>query len=198
MGYGQFCLYGGDKNLLLDIKNSLANCGYVYVGRIKETCNILKSIRRHSPDLIIIEVSNLFREIRPMLQVIDEETLAACILVLDSRDPEIIEFLRRSKVISYATKPVFAEFVRQITDLSLMNYSRVLNYEQEVRKLNETLESRKTIEQAKWILVERNRISESEAYEVIRKKSRDNRITMTETAEAIILTEGITQDFYSA
>jgi response regulator NasT len=59
-----------------------------------------------------------------------------------------------------------------------------------VKKLNDTLESRKAVEKAKWILVEKEGYTESEAYEAIKKKSRNNRITMKEIAEAIILTRG--------
>lgn len=182
---------GEDKSTLSNIKNILVSSGNIYIGGIKETCNVLRIIRRSPPQLIIIEVMNNFKELKPLLEVIDEETLAACILVLDQRNDEVVEFLRNSKVISYVVKPVIDESVVQIVDLSLMNYSRILNYEQKLKKLNETLESRKALEQAKWILAEQQGISEAEAYEAIRKKSRNSRMTMRKTAEAIILTRGI-------
>ncbi|MFZ5986536.1 MAG: ANTAR domain-containing response regulator, partial [Bacillota bacterium] len=62
---------------------------------------------------------------------------------------------------------------------------------QKVKKLNDTLESRKIVEKAKWILVEQNGLSEAEAYEAIKKKSRDNRMPMKSIAEALILTRGM-------
>ena len=190
MEYGKFILAGEDKKTLATIKNALVASGHIFTGYSKEPYNILRHIRNLTPDLVIIEVGNNFRELRNTLDVIDEEILAACILVLESRNEDVFHFLRNSRVMTYITKPVFDEVVAQIADIVLMNYSRVLEYENKVKKLNDTLESRKVVEKAKWILVEQQKISESEAYEIIKKKSRDNRLPMREIAEAIILTRG--------
>lgn len=186
----KFIVAGEDKKVLAGIKNTLTANGYIFVGYSKETYNLLRYIRNCKPDLVIIEVRNRFDELKPLLEVIDEEILTSCILILEIRSDEILEFLKRARVITYLTKPVFDEVVLQIVDISLMSYDRVIEYEQKVQKLNDTLESRKVVEKAKWLLVKNDGYSESEAYGVIRKKSRDNRMTMRNIAEAIILTRG--------
>lgn len=183
-------LVGEDKKVLANIKNALSASGHIFVGYSCEPNNILRHIRRLTPDLVIVEVNNNFREIRQSLDVIDEEILAACILVLDTRNDEVFDYLRNSRGMTYISKPVFGEVVIQIADIVLMNYKRVLEYENKVKKLNETLESRKVVEKAKWILVKQQCITEDEAYEIIRKKSRDNRMPMKDIADAIILTRG--------
>ncbi len=53
--------------------------------------------------------------------------------------------------------------------------------------IQEELQSRKKIERAKEIIMERNQISGDEAYRWIRKRSMDSRKTMLEVAEAILL-----------
>ena len=55
------------------------------------------------------------------------------------------------------------------------------------RVIQEELESRKKIERAKGILMKEEKISEEEAYLKIQRYSMDNRKTMREIAEAIIL-----------
>lgn len=57
--------------------------------------------------------------------------------------------------------------------------------------IKEELETRKVIEKAKGILMEQEGMTEGEAYERIRTYSMDNRKTMREVSEAIVLTEGI-------
>lgn len=190
MEYSKFILNGEDKVTLSNIKNTLASNGHIYIGYTKETSSILKHLRSCLSDLIIIDVQKKFREIKQLLEVIDEELLAACILILENRNDDIIDFLRDSRVISYVTKPIVEEALLQVIDMSLINYSRVLNYELRVRKLNGILESRKIVDKAKWILVEKDGFTETEAYEAIQKKSRDNRMPMREIAEAIIITRG--------
>lgn len=190
MDYGKFILAGEDKKTLAGIKNALAANGHIYIGYSKEPVNILRHIRNCSPDMVIIEAYNNFKELRNTLEVIDEEILAACILILDGKNDDILGFLRNSRVMTYITRPVFDESILQVVDLSLMNFKRVLDYEQKVKKLNDTLESRKVVEKAKWLLIEKEGYSEAEAYDAIKKKSRDNRMPMRNIAEAIILTRG--------
>jgi len=59
------------------------------------------------------------------------------------------------------------------------------------RVIQEELETRKKVERAKGILMKSEQISEEEAYERIRKFSMDNRRTMREVAEAIILADEV-------
>lgn len=191
MEYGKFVLAGEDKKVLSVIKHTLTANGYIFTGYSQELFNVLRLIRRHTPDLVIIDPGNSFIEIKQVISVIDEEILSACILVLSKRNDEIVDYLMKTRIISYITKPVFDENLLQITDISVMNLKRVLEYEKKVKQLNENLESRKVVEKAKWILVEQKGLKEEEAYEMIRKKSRDNRVPMKSIAEALILTNGL-------
>lgn len=122
--------------------------------------------------------------------MLDEEMVAACILVLDAPNEDVFDFLRGSRAVSYIMKPVVESAVVQVADISLINYRRVLEYEEKIKKLSTTLEDRKIVEKAKWILVEKDGFTETEAYEAIKKRSRDNRMPMREIAQAIILTRG--------
>lgn len=186
----KFVLAGEDNNLLVRFKNILSSNGMIYTGYSKEPCNILRMVRTHLPEYIVIDVGKNFPKLRPILEIIDEEMLGACTLVLDIKNDEVAEFLHNSKVMTYVTKPVFEEIINQIAELSILNFKRVWEYEQKVKKLNDSLENRKIIEKAKWILVEEKGLSEAEAYELIKKTSRDNRIPMRYIADAIILTRG--------
>lgn len=187
MRCAKFILCGGSRNTFAGIKNALSSDGHIFLGYSNKPFNILRHIRNLNPDMIIVEVKNNFRELRPILQIIDEEIMAACILLLDSRSDEIFDFLRRTRVITYIIKPAFEDVLHQTVDISLINFTRVLDYEKRIEKLNNSLESRKVIEKAKWLIVEQQGLSEAEAYEIIRKRSRDSRIPMRDIAEAIII-----------
>ncbi|MEA3305816.1 MAG: ANTAR domain-containing protein [Candidatus Omnitrophota bacterium] len=57
----------------------------------------------------------------------------------------------------------------------------------ETRVIKEELEARKAVERAKGILMKQENLNENEAYGKIRKYSMDNRRSMREVSEAIIL-----------
>jgi response regulator NasT len=60
---------------------------------------------------------------------------------------------------------------------------------QEKLAAQEALESRKTIERAKGILMKKRGMTEPEAFREIQKQSMDRRKTMKEIAEAVLLAE---------
>ncbi|KNY30051.1 ANTAR domain-containing response regulator [Pseudobacteroides cellulosolvens] len=190
MDCSKFIISGEDKRTLTLFKNILVSSGHVFIGYLKEPTNLLRCIRTNVPDFIIVEATNDFSELKRVLEIIDDEILAACVVVMNTKNDKIIEFIKGKRVLSYITKPVYEEPALQVIDMSLLNYSRIIEYERKVKKLNETLESRKIVEKAKWILVQKDGYTEEAAYEVIRRKSRDNRIPMKEIAEALILTKG--------
>ncbi len=57
--------------------------------------------------------------------------------------------------------------------------------------IQEELESRKKIEKAKGILMKKNKLSEAEAFNLLRKSSMNKRVSMKEIAEAVILSDEI-------
>ena len=59
------------------------------------------------------------------------------------------------------------------------------------RIIQEELKSRKKIERAKEIIMERSKISGDEAYRWIQKRSMDSRKSLLEVAEAILLANEI-------
>lgn len=190
MVFSKFIVAGEDKKALLSVKNALTESGHIFAGYSRDVAGILRSARSLTPDLVIIDVRGSFGFIRPLIEIIDEELLTAVILLLDSRSDEIFDFIAKTRIVTYIAKPVFSEVVQQIADISMANFRRITEYEDRVKKLNDSLESRKSVEKAKWILVEQDGLSEEEAYNVIRKKSRDNRVPMRNISDAIIMTRG--------
>ncbi|MDP4094915.1 MAG: ANTAR domain-containing protein [Bacillota bacterium] len=190
MEFYKFIICGEDKRTLAGMKNMLCSSGHLFLGYSQETTNVIRHIRKVSPDLVILEVNRSFADLRHIIEIIDEELLSAVILVVDVSNDEISEFLHKSRIVTFTAKPVMEEAFLQIVDVSMLNYHRIIEYEQKIRQLNESLESRKVVEKAKWILVKCDGLSENEAFEIIRKKSRDNRMPMREIAEAILMVRG--------
>lgn len=61
--------------------------------------------------------------------------------------------------------------------------------QQEIQKLKSTIEDRKKIEQAKWILVKTKKLSEEEAHKLLQTSSRRQNKSIRDMAEAIITGE---------
>ncbi len=192
MEYARFILCGQDKKLLSGVKNVLSTNGHIFTGYSSNPSSLIRQVRSSQPELVILGITGNFKDFRPAADVIDGDLLAACLLLLESRDEEVFDFLRASRTATYMAKPVFDEVLLQIADIAIINYKRVLDYEDKLKQLNTTLENRKVIEKAKWLLVEQEGMTEEEAFNALRKKSRDNRMAMRDIAEAILIARGNT------
>ncbi len=82
------------------------------------------------------------------------------------------------------------ELLSIIADVAAGELEKAVLYE-EIGGLKEALETRKLVERAKGILMQRYGIGEQEAFDRLHTQARSTRKSMRELAEAIILAEGV-------
>lgn len=171
----------------ISVRNILNSHGYVFLGNSSDYVSLLRLIRSFQPDFAIIDIGMQPGELSSIIDTIDDEMLCACILVGNNEDMAVSRFLLNSKVVSFCPKPVNKELLVHTVEMANLNFRRVYELNKKLKEVTENLETRKLVERAKWILMERDNITENEAYEKMRKKSMDNRVSMKEIAEAIII-----------
>jgi response regulator NasT len=152
----------------------------------------MRLVRSYHPDFVVVDTNMKLRELKNTIETIDEEMLCACIIIGEYKDLDIESLLEKSKVLSFCPKPLNKDIFFHIIDMTMMNYKRVFELANKLKEMTENYETRKLVERAKWILMERNGINENEAYDRMRKKSMDSRMSMKSISEAIIFTYEIT------
>jgi two-component system, response regulator PdtaR len=181
-----------ENSIQIGIRNMINPEGYEYLSNCNDSISLMRLIRSYHPDFVIVDTNMKLRELKNTIETIDEEMLCACIIIGEYKDIDIINLLEKSKVLSFCPKPVNKDLFIHIIEMTNMNYKRVFQLTNKLKEMTENYETRKVVERAKWILMERNNISENEAYDRMRKKSMDSRMSMKSIAEAIIFTYEIT------
>ncbi len=121
------------------------------------------------------------------------ETLPLPILILSSHlDQELIQRAKEAGVMAYLLKPLREEELLPAIELAVSRFEEFNALRKENADLKRILEDRKLIERAKGILMERERISEQQAFARIQKTSMNTRRSMAEIAQAILLSEAVT------
>lgn len=180
-----------ENSVHISVRNILSPCGYIFQGNCSDGVSLLRLIRSLEPDFVIVDLNLSRRDLRSTIETIDDELSCSCILIGDYRDMELTSFLEEGKVISFCPKPLNKETFINSIELSLLYCKRLYKMNSKLKEMTENYETRKLVERAKWILIEREKISENEAYDRMRRKSMDNRTTMKAIAEAIIFTHEI-------
>lgn len=86
----------------------------------------------------------------------------------------------------YLIKPIEEKTLLPAVKIALRRNAEMQAYKKQAMEMEKKLEERKSIERAKGILMEKNRISEEEAYAYLRNISMKKRCSMAKIAEMII------------
>jgi AmiR/NasT family two-component response regulator len=173
------------------VRNMLNPLGYIFLGNCMDAVSLMRLIRSYQPDFIVVDTSIKLGEFRKCLEAVDDEMLCACVIIGDYKDAEIISILENSRIISFCPKPLSQDLLVNTVDMGLMYYRRMLKLNKELKEIAENYETRKSIERAKCILMNKYGLSENEAYEKMRKKSMNTRNSLKSIAESIILADGM-------
>jgi len=108
------------------------------------------------------------------------------VAIVDYENPTILKRLLDSNAHAVVNKPIrsFGILSSLVLARSLRGYTRRL--EGKVQKLEETLKARRDVDKAVKILVGLKKVSEFEAYELIRQQATQRRLTMADIAVSII------------
>ncbi len=144
----------------------------------------------HKPLLIVMDVGMPVMDGITAAEIISTKAPAPIVLLTGKTDTETIERARLAGVMNYVVKPFREEQFHPAVDLAIHHFVCESSLRDEVDKLKDTLETRKVIEKAKGVLM-KNGLSEEDAYRRLQKMAMNNRKSLRQVAEAILLTDGM-------
>lgn len=146
------------------------------------------------PDVIIMAVGLSDLDGIQAAGEILENILLPVVLITSHYEASTVERATKSGVMALLLKPVREEAVSPAIELAISRFKDFLAVQQENESLKENLESRKIIERAKGLLMEQRKLSEEQAYSLIKKTSINMRKPMADVAQAILLAAGLLTD----
>ncbi|OGR30505.1 MAG: transcriptional regulator [Desulfuromonadales bacterium GWD2_54_10] len=138
------------------------------------------------PDMVILDVAmpkmdgiTAAGEIRKKLKI-------PIMLLTNCYDPQSIKRAAEIGVAAFLTKPLREQDLLPAIELALAHTYQVEELKEKIDDLKETIENRKIIEKAKGVLMNKGRLSESDAYREMQKMAMDKRKTLRQVADGIL------------
>ncbi len=184
-----------DVAVATGFKIILEKAGYEVVGIAHDGIEALDLAEKCLPDLILMDIKmprmDGLEAARRINQSGRRKGITPIVLVTAYADKGLVERARESGVLGYLVKPVHLDDLVPAVELAYSAAQRINALEGVVENLSEELESRKVIERAKGILMKRMGIGEEEAFEMMQKESRRQRIKLRDLAHAIISSDKV-------
>lgn len=189
MPYGEYIIATEDNPFHINIRNILNPSGYSFMGRCSDSGSLIRMIRQSTPDFFIADNTINQRELKTIIDTVDDEMLCSCIIASEYKSIEIEDLIQNSVVVSYCVKPIVNDVFLSVVEMTLLNFQRVKELNKKIKTMNETLATRTVVDKAKLLLMKKMKITEDAAYKIIRSRSMNTRASMKEVADAIILIE---------
>ena len=172
----------------------LRESDYEVVGEVTTGMGAVVFAHAKNPDVILMAVGLPDIDgIEAAEKVIHSKPLPI-VLITSHCDPETIGRAMDAGVMGYLVKPLRAEELRPAIELAISCFKECTSLREENSTLKEVLEARKIIERAKGLLMERRKLSEEQAYSLIKKASMNMRKPMADVAQAMLLAGGLLTD----
>lgn len=137
-----------------------------------------------SPDILIVSAE--LPEIGTALQQISTLLPVPVVMIASGGDANAELHLTAIDLYAYLVRPVTPVNVRQAITIACTQFQRLHGIRAEANQLREAFASRKVIDRAKGIMMQRRQISEAEAYTLLREESRRQRVPIVEIARAVL------------
>lgn len=181
-----------DSLIRMDLIEMLREEGYEVVGEAPNGQVAVELTEQLTPDLVIMDVKMPIRDGIDAASEIAEKKLAPVVMLTAFSQREFIEKARDAGTMAYLVKPFTKADLVPAIEVAVSRYNEVSALEKEVATLGDRLETRKLVERAKGLLMEKQSLSEPEAFKWIQRAAMDRRTTMKAVAQVVVETLGPT------
>ncbi len=180
-------LVADDEHLVAaGISSSLTGLGYTVVGPACDGLEAIELCRRDSPDLALLDVRMPNCNGLEAAAVVFRELHVPVVILSAYSDPEYLSTAAQAGVFGFLLKPASQDQIRACLEIAWGRFQAHLRQHEEISSLKRRLEDRKTIEQAKWLVVKHKQVSEPEAMKLLQKQARDTRRPLVAIAQSIL------------
>ena len=170
----------------LDLRESLQEEGYEVVGDVGRGDKAVEMVEALRPDVAIFDIKMPGMSGLEAAKIVSEKKICPVVMLTAFSQREIIEQARDAGALAYLVKPFQKTDLVPAIELAIARFAELRSLSGEVAALGAQLETRKLIDRAKGVLIDKHRLSESDAFAFIQSMAMSQRMKMGDIAEQII------------
>jgi AmiR/NasT family two-component response regulator len=180
-------LIAEDEALIrLDLKEMLEEEGYIVVAEVGDGQQAVDQAAELRPDLVILDIQMPVLDGLSAAEQIASARIAPVIVLTAFSQRELVERARDAGAMAYLVKPFSKNDLVPAIEVARARFAEMTALDGEVRTLEERLETRKVVEQAKGKLMADQGLTEVEAFRWIQRTAMNERTSMKAVAQRIL------------
>jgi AmiR/NasT family two-component response regulator len=170
----------------LDLKETLEEEGYEVVGETGRGDEAVQLVSDLVPDLAILDIKMPGMDGLEAARAITAERGAAVLILTAFSQRDLIEQARDAGALAYLVKPFQKSELIPAVEVALGRFAEMKALAEENSSLVEQLATRKLVDRAKGILMDRHGLTEAEAFRFVQKTAMDTRQGLGVVAQSVI------------
>lgn len=143
-------------------------------------------IAQLQPDLIIVDAESAARDALEHVVMATRDERRPIVMFTNDDDTSHVRDAVAAGVSAYIVAGLAPERIRPILDVAMARFQHEQALRRELADARSQLQSRKTIDRAKGLLMQRQGLSEQEAYDKLRKTAMDKGLKLVDVAQRIL------------
>jgi response regulator NasT len=184
-------LVAEDETIIrLDLRDLLQRAGFEVCAEAKDGEEAVELARSEQPDLAIMDVKMPRLDgIEAARRILDERPIPIVMLTAYGQE-ELVSRAIEAGVFGYLVKPFREQDLLPAIQTARARHEELAAVREEAESLADALAARKSIERAKGLLMEKEGLTEDEAFARLRKASQASQRPLKVIAEAVVATLG--------
>ncbi len=181
-----------DESIIrMDLKSLLEEMGFEVVGEAADGQKAVELTRTHKPDVVLLDIKMPVMDGLDAAKIISEEKIAPVVLLTAYSQKDLVQRAKDAGVYAYLVKPFQESDLMPAIEIAIARYLEQQEMENTLGDLEQKLETRKLVDKAKGILMDKYKMPEADAFRRIQQQSMNQRRSMREIAEAIVIAHEI-------
>jgi len=168
------------------LEDGLREAGFTLVERIAETHNLLTRIYALDPDVILIDLENPSRDVLEQMFQMSRAVRRPVAMFVDQSDSASIQAAVDAGVSAYIVDGLKKERITSILDLCISRFNAFSRLQDELDHAKGALEERKIIDRAKGVLMQAKKLTEEQAYSLLRQTAMNANKKIVDIAQSVL------------
>jgi len=168
------------------LRDGLREAGHVNVTVIDTFLDLEARLRAENPDMVLIDLENPSRDVLEQMIRLSGADARPVAMFADESDSAMINAAIDAGVSAYVVDGLKKERVKTIVDVSISRFNAFARLREELQAAKDQLADRKAIDQAKALVIKAKKISEEQAYAMMRKVAMNEGKKIADVARSIL------------
>lgn len=165
------------------LRIGLLESGFNLVASVPADVFLAERINQLQPDLIIVDAESEARDALEHVVFATRDERRPIVLFTEDRDTSHVQDAVAVGVSAYIVDGLSSQRIRPILDVAMARFQYEERLRDERDNARNALQERTLVDRAKAVLMERQRLSEKEAFTKLRKVAMDKGLKMAEVAQ---------------